>query len=132
MVQVIIGELIPKCLAIQNPMKYSLLSAKPLKILYTILSPFIWLLQKIYRFILRMMGIDNVLTAEAHTEEELKLLLTESEESGQLKPSSNELIQNVFSFDDREVRHIYAPRRTMSAIDIARDSADIVKYMIRE
>lgn len=132
MVQVIIWELIPKWLAIQNPMKYSLMSAKPLTILYKILSPLIWLMQKIYRFLLRMMGIQNLQTSDVHTEEELKLLLTESEENGQLKPSSNELIQNVFSFDDREVRHIYTPRKDMSAIDIDRDTADIVKYMIRE
>ncbi len=132
MVQVIIGELIPKCLAIQNPMKYAFFSAKPIKILYRILRPLIWLMQKIYRFLLKLIGIDAIQVADVHTEEELKLLLTESEEHGELKPSSNELIQNVFSFDDREVRHIYTPRKQMSAIDMARDSWEIVKYMIRE
>lgn len=72
------------------------------------------------------------LAEDAHNEEELRMMLVESEEEGYINSSSHELIQNVFSFDDREVRHIYTPRRDMSAIDIARDSADIVKYMIRE
>jgi CBS domain containing-hemolysin-like protein len=132
MVQVIIGELIPKCLAIQNPMKYAFFSAKPLRILYRILRPLIRLMQIIYRFLLRLIWIDAIQVADVHTEEELKLLLTESEEHGELKPSSNELIQNVFSFDDREVRHIYTPRKQMSAIDIAWDCWNIIKYMIRE
>lgn len=131
-VQVVIGELIPKCLAIQNPMKYSLISARPLKILATVVSPFIWLLQKIYRFVLRLMWIQIVQSNDVHTEEELKLLLTESEEHGELKPSSNELIQNVFSFDDRQVRHIYTPRKHMAALDITWDIDRILDYVTHE
>lgn len=56
-----------------------------------------------------------------HTEEEIKLLLTESEEGGVIGEASNELIQNVFEFDDRTVRQIYIPRSRMYAIDIDDD-----------
>lgn len=55
---------------------------------------------------------------DLHTEEEIKLLLTESEEGGVIGETSNELIQNVFEFDDRTVRQIFVPRSRIYAIDI--------------
>lgn len=69
---------------------------------------------------------------EAHNEEEIRMMLVESEEGGYINANSHELIQNVFSFDDRQVRHIYTPKKDIAAIDIARDPQEIVKYIIQE
>ncbi len=132
MLHIIIWEQLPKYMAIGNPLKVSLQTAWLLRWFYRIFSPFIRLLHTISAKVARSFGVDSNLEEDAHNEEELRMMLVESEEEWYINSSSHELIQNVFSFDDREVRHIYAPRRTMSAIDIAWDSADIVKYMIRE
>ena len=64
------------------------------------------------------MGIKKFGDEEVHTEEELRLILTESEEGGAIKPSENELIQNVFDFDDRIVKQIMVPQNRVTAIDV--------------
>lgn len=69
---------------------------------------------------LKIMGIKDS-GKEVHTEEEIKLFLTESEEGGVIGEASNELIQNVFEFDDQTVRQIYVPRSRIYAIDIDED-----------
>ncbi len=79
-IQILIGELLPKCIAIQNPLKYTLMVAWPLKIFYLIFSPFIWLLQKSSKMLMKMIGMNEEQQHTIHTEEEIKLLLTESEE----------------------------------------------------
>jgi CBS domain containing-hemolysin-like protein len=76
--------------------------------------------------------VDPNLEEHAHSEEELRMMLVESEEEGHIASSSHDLIQNVFSFDDREVGHIYTPKHSMSAIDITRDIDAILKYMTHE
>jgi CBS domain containing-hemolysin-like protein len=67
---------------------------------------------------MKIIGMSEEQKNNLHTEEEIKLLLTESEEGGVIGESSNELIQNVFEFDDRTVRQIYVPRSRIYAINI--------------
>lgn len=129
---ILIGELLPKCFAIKSPVKYSLAFALPLQIFYVVFYPVIRVLQRLFSLAMHGFGIESLHGNDVHTEEEIKVLLTESEEHGELKASSNELIQNVFSFDDRQVRHIYTPKTQMSAVDITRTPDEIVSYMLRE
>jgi CBS domain containing-hemolysin-like protein len=81
---------------------------------------------------LRIIGIQNVNDAEAHSEEELRMILTESEESGTIKQSENELIQNVFDFDDRIIKQIMVPQNRISAVDIALNNDQLVRKIIEE
>jgi CBS domain containing-hemolysin-like protein len=67
-----------------------------------------------------------------HSEEEIKLLLTESEEGGIIAESSNELIQNVFEFDDRTVRQISIPRSRMFAVDITEEIGEQLDTILSE
>ena len=78
------------------------------------------------------MGMHSVDQAEIHTEEEIRMLLTESEEGGAIKPSEHELIQNVFEFDDRVVRQILIPRNKVSAIDVESTREEVVQKVIEE
>ena len=115
---VTIGEQIPKMIGIKYCMDTALFIAWPLRIFYIVFSPFIWLLNKSSNVILRIVGIKRIGEEEVHTEEELRLILTESEEGGAIKPSENELIQNVFDFDDRLVKQIMVPQNRVTAIDV--------------
>ena len=119
-IQILFGELIPKNIAIKNPLMYTMIIAWPLQIFYWIFYPIIWLLQFCSLSMLEIMGIKDS-GKEVHTEEEIKLFLTESEEGGVIGEASNELIQNVFEFDDQTVRQIYVPRSRIYAIDIDED-----------
>ena len=125
------GEQIPKMLGIKFSLPTSLLIALPLKIFYFLFRPFIWALHKTSNLILRMIGVKS-LGEEVHTEEELRLILTESEEGGAIKPSENELIQNVFDFDDRTVKQIMVPQKRMVAIDVELGRDLMTKQIIDE
>jgi CBS domain containing-hemolysin-like protein len=129
---VTIGEQIPKMIGIKYSMDTALFIAWPLKIFYMVFSPFIWLLNKSSNVILRIIGIKRIGDDEVHTEEELRLILTESEEGGAIKPSENELIQNVFDFDDRLVKQIMVPQNRVSALDVEMGRNEMIKRVIDE
>ncbi len=127
-----LGEQIPKMFGIKFPLELTLIFALPLKIFYLVFSPFIWLLNKSSNLFLRMVGIKKLNEEDVHTEEELRLILTESEEGGAIKPSENELIQNVFDFDDRLVKQIMVNQTKVSAIDIETRKEEVIKKIIEE
>ena len=128
-----LGEQVPKMFGIKFSMETILFISWPLRIFYFIFGPFIWLLNKSSNFFLRLLGIKAVGEEDVHTEEELRLILTESEEGGAIKPSENELIQNVFDFDDRIVKQIMVPQNRVTAIDVeALDKDGIVQKISDE
>ena len=129
---VTIGEQIPKMIGIKYSMATALVIALPLRIFYFIFSPFIWFLNKSSNTVLRILGIKKLGDDEVHTEEELRLILTESEEGGAIKPSENELIQNVFDFDDRIVKQIMVPQNRVIALDVELGKNEITKQVIEE
>ncbi|MCD6065396.1 MAG: hypothetical protein K0S33_222 [Bacteroidetes bacterium] len=127
-----LGEQIPKMFGIKFPLELILFVAVPLRIFYFIFGPFIWLLNKSSNLFLRLVGVKKTGEDDVHTEEELRLILTESEEGGAIKPSENELIQNVFDFDDRIVKQIMVPQNKVSAIDIETGREEVIKKIIEE
>ena len=132
-VHMVIGEQVPKTLSIRYSLETSMFVALPLRAFYYIFAPFIWLVNFFTRLTLRIFGISiSADHDDIHTEEELRLLLTESEEGGAIKQSEHELIQNVFEFDDRAVKSILVPRNKISAIDIELGNDEILDKMIEE
>lgn len=126
---IVFGELAPKSLAIRYPTSITLRVSVPLQIFYFVFRPFIWLLNGMANMILRIFGIKPISEQEIHSEDELKLIIAESEEGGAIEPSERELIQNVFDFDDRVVRQVMVPRMKISAIKsevTIREAMDIV------
>jgi CBS domain containing-hemolysin-like protein len=127
-----LGEQIPKMIGIKYAMQTTLLIAYPMRIFYFICAPFIWLLHKTSNTVLRLIGVKKAGDEDVHSEEELRLILTESEEGGAIKPSENELIQNVFDFDDRIVKQIMVPQMRISAIDVEEGRDQVSKLVIDE
>jgi CBS domain containing-hemolysin-like protein len=97
-----------------------------------VFGPFIWLLHKISNSLLRLIGIRPNSDDDVHTEEELRMILTESEEGGAIKPGEHELIQNVFDFDDRLVKQIMIPEGRISAINVESGKDKITRQVIEE
>lgn len=132
-IHMVLGEQVPKTMGIRFSLETSLLVAWPLRLFNAIFAPFVWVINKLTRLVLRIFGIQ--MTAEheeIHSEEELRLILTESEEGGAIKQSEHDLIQNVFEFDDRVVKSILVPRTKISAIDIDTEPREIVDRVIEE
>lgn len=129
---IVLGEQVPKTAAIRNPMQATLFVALPMRIFYVVFRPFIWTLNGMSNLTLRMFGLSSADHTDIHTEEELRMILTESEEGGAIKQSEHELIQNVFEFDDRMVKQIYVPRTRVVAIDIEDDVEKIIDQVVEE
>ncbi|HEU4717401.1 MAG TPA: hemolysin family protein [Bacteroidia bacterium] len=132
-VHMVIGEQVPKTVAIRHSLATSLLVAWPLRIYNLVFAPFVWIVKVLTAFTLRLFGIKKTSEHDdVHTEEELRLILTESEEGGAIKPSEHDLIQNVFEFDDRAVRSILVPAVKISAVDIDLAPHEILDKVVEE
>jgi len=117
---IVFGELAPKYLAIGKPLPVSLLLARPLGVFYIIFKPAIWLLNKSSNFFLqKLLRIKPVAGAElAHSEEELRLILDESEKSDEVSTLGRDLLVNALDLRRRVVRDIMTPRGEVVFLDI--------------
>jgi CBS domain containing-hemolysin-like protein len=129
---IVLGEQVPKTAAIRNPLSFTLYVSLPLRIFYILFRPFIWALNGMSILTLRIFGMHSSDHNDIHSEEELRLILTESEEGGAIKTSEHDLIQNVFEFDDRVVRQILIPRTKVAAIDVESTKDEIITKIIEE
>lgn len=117
---IVVGELIPKSLAIFSTEKYALFTAAPLVWFYKITYPIMWLFNTITNAVMRLAGHDVAKEHEAYTEEEIRLLVDESTESGLLDPEQNEFVDNIFDLGDKDAESIMTPRPEMVCVDIER------------
>lgn len=129
---IVFGELAPKSLAIRYPTNTTFTVAWPLKVFYFIFRPFIWLLNSFANLILRIFGIKPIHGSEIHSEEELKVIISESHEGGAIEETERALIQNVFDFDDRRVSNIQTLRKNISAIEIDKTVREAIEFAIQE
>lgn len=108
---VVIGELAPKTLAIQRAEQVSLLLSKPIIYFYRVMYPFIWALNGSARLVTGLFGLHPASEHEvAHSEEELRLILSESYESGEITQREFKYVNNIFEFDNRVAKEIMVPR----------------------
>ncbi|GEN32924.1 MULTISPECIES: hemolysin family protein [Aneurinibacillus] len=114
---VVLGELAPKSLAIQKAEELSLRLARPLIAFYKIMYPFIWALNGSAGLFIRLFGMKPASEHEhAHSEEELRLILAQSLESGEINPAEFTYMNNIFKFDERVAREIMVPRTEMACL----------------
>ncbi|WHY78859.1 hemolysin family protein [Neobacillus sp. WH10] len=108
---VVIGELAPKTFAIQKAEEIIMLVAQPLILFYKLLYPFIWILNRSARYITGLFGIKPASEQElVMSEEELRMLLSHSYESGEINQSEYKYVNKIFEFDDRIAKEIMVPR----------------------
>ncbi|MBE2908575.1 hemolysin family protein [Anoxybacillus flavithermus] len=130
---VVVGELAPKTLAIQKAETITLLCSRPLILFYKIMYPFIWVLNGSARVIIGLFGLRPASEHEvAHSEEELRLILSESYKSGEINPSEYKYVNNIFEFDNRIAKEIMVPRTEIVALDKNDSIADILEIMRKE
>ncbi|MGI2327022.1 hemolysin family protein [Planococcus sp. YIM B11945] len=125
-VHVVIGELAPKTLAIQYAESMALFFSRPLILFGTIMGPFIWLMNGSARLFLRMFGIEPAGHEQAHSEEELKIIMTQSYQSGEINQTELSYMQNIFSFDERMAKDIMLPRTQMETISLEMNHNDLM------
>jgi CBS domain containing-hemolysin-like protein len=129
---IVFGELAPKSLAIQFPAKTTFAVAWPLRIFYAFFKPVIYIMNGLANVILRMVGIKPIHGSDIHSEEELRMIITESQAGGAIQETERDLIQNVFDFDDRRVTNVFTTKKNVSIIDITTSIKDVIKYTLSE
>jgi CBS domain containing-hemolysin-like protein len=119
---IVLGELTPKTVSIRKALETSLWVSAPLHLFYLIFRPAIWFLQVSAAGILRLLRLDPVAENElGHSEEELRVILTESDSNAEVPRLSKELLINALDFRRRVVRDIMTPRGDVIYLD-AEDS----------
>ncbi len=129
---VVIGELAPKTFAIQKAERVTLLFAKPLIWFYRIAYPFIWTLNSSARVFTGMFGLKPASEHEiAHSEEELRIILSDSYKSGEINSSEFKYVNKIFEFDERIAKEIMVPRTNIVTLS-AESNIDEVLSVIKE
>ncbi|MDP3940738.1 MAG: hemolysin family protein [bacterium] len=125
---IVLGELVPKSLALQKPEKTSLLIISPLLLFTNIFRPAIWFLNGTGQVILRIFGLHNPQGHQSvYSEEEIKILLTQSSKSGVIPSKEVEMVYNIFQLGDIPVKFVMIPRTDVIAFNVATTLKDILQ-----
>jgi len=129
---IVFGELGPKYTAIANPLAVGLRLVRPLGFFYRLFTPAIWALQKSSNFVLHtLLRLKPVPAMElAHSEEELRLILEQSEKIHEVSPLGRKLVVNVLDLRDRVVRDIMTPRGELVYLDVEEDFESNLKKVL--
>jgi putative hemolysin len=126
---IVIGELVPKQLALNNPEKWSLLVAKPLMWLGKIGSPISHILSRSTDLVVKLMGIRPSSEPEV-TEEEIRVMIGQGTEAGMLEEVEQHMMERIMGLGDRKVGAIMTPRPDIVWLDIEDDWADNCKKIV--
>ncbi len=111
---VVVGELAPKSIALQNPERASLLVARPTLWTERLFAPFIWALNGTGNALLRMLGIQPASGHQlVHSAEEIRMLVTASAQGGAIETSEQEMVEAVFDMGETLARQVMIPRTEM-------------------
>ena len=114
---VVLGELAPKSIAIQHTEKLALTYARTLYYFGNVMKPLIWLMNGSARVIIRMLGVNPDAQADAMSEEEIKIIINNSYNGGEINQTELNYMQNIFSFDERHAKDIMVPRTQMVTLN---------------
>lgn len=116
---IVFGEMIPKSLALQSAERVVLALAVPMRLIGTILSPAITVLNKLGVFIMHLLRIPPPKSgSRLHTADELEMIVSESVAGGLLDSEEQQLIANIFDFADRRVGQVMTPRPRIAAVPV--------------
>ena len=121
----VLGELVPKRVAMKNPEKVAFGSIGVVKFIYTITAPFVKLLTWSTNVISKIFGVTGA-NEEVVTEEEIRMMVDVGEEKGSIEEEEKELINNVFEFNDKVTSEVMIHRKDIYAIDVKSDIKDIL------
>ncbi|GAA8379549.1 hemolysin family protein [Helicobacter pylori] len=114
---VVLGEIVPKSLAIAKSEKATLFAARPLHVFWVVFYPVVRLFDVIAHFFLRKMGVNPKEHEGMHSEEELKIIVGESLREGIIDSVEGEIIKNAVDFSDTSAKEIMTPRKDMVCLD---------------
>ena len=127
-VSLVVGELVPKQLALRSPEPIAALISRPMLLLSKVAAPFVWLLDSTSALVFRMLGLNRE-SDKAVTAEELHLVVAEAKTAGVLEENERAIISGVVRLADRPVREVMTPRTEVDWIDISATGTDLRKAL---
>lgn len=131
-VTILFGELVPKKIAIAYPEQVSRIVVYPMNFFSVLSLPIVKFLAFSTRFVLRLFKIDPDKFEDSATEEEIKLLVSVSSESGNIDEVEREMIDNIFAFDDMYVEDIMTHRTEVLALSEDWTFEEVIKFVSNE
>ena len=125
--QMILGELVPKSVALQSPVRVALWTVMPMRLSLKLFAGFIWLLNGSGLLTLRLFGIRGSEHKGEHSAEEIEALIDESSEGGVLPATADQPLKEALHLSSRPVSELMIPREKIEAVDIACGSAELAK-----
>lgn len=125
----VVGELVPKRLALSNPEKISRQVAKPLRTLARVVSPIVHLLSFSTDLVLNLLGNGSQVSDPLVTEEEIKVLLKQATEAGTFEVAEQDMVERVLQLDERRVSALMTPRPEIIWLDLE-DAAEVNRHKI--
>ncbi len=126
-VTIIFGELVPKRIGMGSPEKIAKVASGPMLFLSLVASPFVWLLAKSTQGIVKLFGIKN--EDSKVTEEEIKSMIAEGNEDGEVQDVEQDIVERVFSLGDRKIETIMTSRNEIVWIDVEMSNEQINKIV---
>lgn len=115
---VVVGELAPKSIALQNPERAALFVARPVVLTEWLFKPMIWLLNGAGNLLLRLVGVQPATMHEmVHSVEELRMIVTASAEGGVFEKEEREMLHAIFDLGEQVVRQVMIPRTEIIAVE---------------
>lgn len=131
-VTLILGELLPKRLALHHSDEVAMFVIKPIIFFSKITLPFVKILTWSTNIIMRLFGVDTDSIEEDVSEEEIKMMIEVGEETGVIKQTEKEMINGIFDFDDTLAKEIMTPRPNVFAIDINAPLNELIEQILEE
>lgn len=132
-VNVVVGELLPKTVAIQQTDAIALTLSRPIYIFERICYPIIWVLQKTANFFIRLLGFQPASESdEVHSEDELRSIMANALKQGAINKVEYGYANRVFEFDNRVAKEIMVPRNEVEVLDLKDDISAILNQIEQE
>ena len=128
---VVMGELVPKQLALRNPERIAATLARPMNTLSRLTRPVVRLLSLTTAGILRLLGVRGDGGAATVSEEEIRMLLEQGAASGAIEPAERDMVDGIFRFGDRQLRSLMTPRTEVVWLDVNADETTIRETVLR-
>ena len=126
----ILGELLPKRLAMLHADKISMGVVKPILFISVIFKPFVWLLSITVTLILKLLRQRTDVTSVEYSEDDVVSMLEAGQESGELKEEGKKMITSIFAFDDLLAYEVMTPRTDVFSIDINAPTEDYLDELM--
>jgi putative hemolysin len=127
---VIIGELMPKSIALQKTERTALWIGRPMSLFAVLFSPLVWMLNGVGNFLLRLLGFHAAEGhAQVHSPEELDMIFTESHKGGEINQTEFEILHRVVRFSDTNVRAVMVPRLEMQALPVKISRKELADFL---